>query len=142
MFFSVDCHAYNTEWYHLYSILHRELCPWQLITCIRHWVRHIYREVFSIDREKVHHGHFILHHNSSHASGIESKRWIHVLSVHRDENNSSDNFWWTLKITLNMWSPIIQSSYMKTFQSVTSVLWQKCLIWVHLHSATYQTDMV
>ena len=95
----VSCylHAYNTEWYHLYCTLHRELCPWQLITCIRCLVRHIYREGFSFDREKVHHAHFMLHHSSSPASGVESKRWIHVLSVHRDENDSSDNFWWVLK---------------------------------------------
>ena len=116
---TVSCylHVYNTEWYNLYWTLHRELCPWQLITCIRCWVRHIYREVFSID--KVHHAHFMLQHSSSPVSGVESKRWIHVLSLHRDENDSSDNFWWVLKIPLNMWSPLIKSSYMKAFQSVT-----------------------
>ena len=49
-------------------------------------------EVLSIDTKKVHHAHFILYHSSSPASGVESKRWIHALSVHRDENHSSDNF--------------------------------------------------
>ena len=50
---TVSCylHAYNTEWYHLYCTLHRELCPWQLITCIRCLVRHIQRSFLHWQRE-------------------------------------------------------------------------------------------
>ena len=79
---------------------------------------HICHMPISDNSGNVHHAHLVLHCSSSPASGVERKRWIHLLSTHRDENDASDNFWWVLKIPINMWSPVMQSSYMRAFQSV------------------------
>ena len=98
---TVNCylHAYKTKWHDLYCALYRQFCPSQWIMCITCLVIHIYREILSIGTEKIHHAHFILYHNSWHASGVETKRWIHMLFVHRDENDSLDKFWWIIKTT-------------------------------------------
>ena len=136
---TVNCylHAYNTEWYHLCCTLHRQFCTWQLIMCIRCSVRHIYREVFSIDREKVHHAHFMLHHNSSPAKdGYMSSLFIEMKMIHQiisDESSKQHNICDQQLFRVVTW---------KHFSQFTCVLWQKGLMWVHLYFATYQTDMV
>ena len=96
MFFSVDCQL-------LCICIQHRVVPSVLNTAHRvmSMVVNQLHQMFSktyIQRsflcwQKVHYGHFVLHRSSSPASGVMSKRWIHVLSVHRDENDSSDNFW-------------------------------------------------
>ena len=120
MFFSVDCQLLLTCLQHrfLTSVLnpaHRVMS--MSVNHLHKVFSKTYREVFSVDREKVHHAYLVLPHSSSPTSGVERKRWIHLLSVHRDENDSSDNYRWVLKIPLNIWSPVFQSSYMRTFHS-------------------------
>ena len=177
MFFSVDCQLLLTCLQHrvVPSVLHPTQRVMSMTVNNLHQVfSKTYTEKFSPLTERKSTMHIWCYNTVHHLHQVfRSKRWIHVLSVHRDENDSSDNFWWVLKITLYMWSPIIQSSYMKVFQSVSMCIVAKrsylgtsafchisnwhgivelCstgfnewsgvhLTWVHLHSATCQTDM-
>ena len=117
--FSFYLHAYNTEWCHVYLTLHIECCPWELITCIRCWVRKTYRAFLCWQTDSspctssaiptVHHLHQVLR---------EKDGEICSLFIERKKINQTISDKWVLKIVLHMWSPVIQSRYMTAFQSV------------------------
>ena len=95
-------YVYKREWCHMYCNFPIQLFPLYINTCIMCAMRDIYKAVFSVNREEIHYGHFVLHCRLSTILGFEWKRWIHIRSVHRDENHLSDNFWWVLHIQVNM----------------------------------------
>ena len=103
----------------------------------------IYTEQFSLLTERkstmdmlfysaVHHLHQVLRAKDGYMSSL----FRDIKMIHQIISDQS----WTYQSTCN--DKLLRVVTWQHFSQLTCVLWQKVLIWVHLHSATYHIDMV